>query len=107
MNWLRTVGLAIGGFLLFMAFQIFGRDGRRAKKAEDREAKLLKEGSDKSKAKAEKFNAKASKLKARAKQSAASTKVRLDEIDQVDNDMGALLSKFRAERLHQRRRRNT
>jgi len=107
MNWLRTVGVAIGGFLLLMAFQILGRDGRRAKKAENQADALLKEGSDKSKAKAEKKNAKATFLKDRAKASAKKTKETLNAIDQADNDSGKLLSAYKSERLRQRRSRNT
>lgn len=101
MNWLRTVGIAIGGFLLLLAFQILGRDGRRAKKAEDRETALLIEGSEKAKAKAKKQNAKATALKKRAKDAAKATEAKLDEIDKVDSNMGDLVSHYRAERLRQ------
>lgn len=101
MNWLRTAGFAIAGFLVMLGLQMYGRDGRKVKRAEDRETAFLIDGSAKAKAKADKENAKATVFKERAKEADKATKAKLNEIDAKDTDMGDLLSAYHAERLRQ------
>lgn len=80
MLWLRKSWLWLAGALALAAFAMLGRDGRRLRKAEDKEQRLLAEGSSKARAKAIKMNAKAETLKAQAAEAAEVGKIAIDGV---------------------------
>ena len=99
MTWLRTAALALAGILLAIGFSMFGRDGRRRRKAEQRNEQLLADGSNKALEKAVKESDKADKFKARATQSAAAGQAALDKIGAKDEDIADMVSAWNSSRL--------
>ncbi len=95
MTLLRSIGLAIAGFLVLLGFSMLGRSKRQLRKAEDRETALLIEGTETARLKAERHGAKATKLQARAAEALNKGRELLDEVGK-DEDMASILSDWRS-----------
>ncbi len=96
MTLLRSIGLAIAGFLVLLGFSILGRSKRQLRKAEDRETALLIDGSAKARLKAEKHGAKATKLQANAAEAAITGQKLIDQVGADNEDMRSILDTYRA-----------
>ena len=91
----------LGAFLLGFGLYLLGRDGRAARRADDRLTDLLATDTTKNLDRAEKEAKKAEAAKARAEQAAEVTRKKLEQIRDKDTDMGDLLAAFDAERVRQ------
>ncbi|MGI9293425.1 MAG: hypothetical protein ACR2PS_05530 [Pseudomonadales bacterium] len=94
MNWLRNFGIALAGILVAVGLSMLGRDGRAAKRAEQREQEYLADASDTSLKKAFKEEARAKAAKQRARETAKRTKEILDKRSENDPDMAKLLAAY-------------
>ncbi len=96
MTLLRSIGLAIAGFLVLLGFSMLGRSKRQLRKAEDRETALLIEGTAEARLKAERHGAKATKLQARAAEAAVTGQKLIDRVGADNEDMRSILDTYRS-----------